>query len=92
MGFGAGPFLKRQYEKILNIMDEIDTKENVNMPINTRGAAECLGGLMMSVSWHCNKPQSQPRRAAYGKKDEREVGWGGGCKEIVQKQSNLMKS
>lgn len=30
------------------------------MSINVRGSAEYLGGCMMSVSWHCIKPQERP--------------------------------
>lgn len=44
------------------------TEENgAILSINIRGSAECLGGCMMSVSWHCIKPQERPGRAAYRK-------------------------
>lgn len=63
------------------------------MSINVRGSAEYLGGCMMSVSWHCIKPQERPGRAVYRKKsvkDGRVVMIS--SKEIIQIQSNLIKS
>lgn len=40
----------------------------VSVSINIRGSAECLGGCMMSVSWHCIKAKERPGRAAYRNK------------------------
>lgn len=63
------------------------------MSINIRGSSEYLGGCMMSVSWHCIKPQERPVSVQLTVTKVLKMG---GCEvmisseEIVQIQNNFI--